>query len=311
MKNIIFIALAATVLLTQVSCAQQIKNAQTDTVKIYGNCGMCEKNIETAAFQKGVSKADWNVDTKMATLTFDGNKTNADEVLRRIATAGYDSDKYAAPDAVFAKLHTCCQYERPVNAETTTATTAEVAKPVTETPATETPAVVPPIVAEKPAQPVKVTATAQPNPDQLKIQLGEVLNAYYAVKNALVGDDSKTASAKAKELLTALEKVDMANFSEEQHGVFMPLDDKIKSDAEHISTVKDIAKQRDRFDTLSDNVFKVVKAFNVNAEPAYQQFCPMAREGKGAYWISKEKGVKNPYYGKSMLTCGKVTETLK
>lgn len=309
MKNIIFLALAATVLFTQVSCAQKIKNAQTDTVKIYGNCGMCEKNIETAAFQKGVSKADWNVDTKMATITFDGSKTNADEVLRRIAAAGYDSDKYAAPDAVFAKLHTCCQYERPVNVEATAATTADVM----EKPATETPAVVPPAVVTEPVPTTKteVAKPAQPNPDQLKSQLGEVLNAYYAVKNALVGDDGKTASTKAKELLTALGKVDMANFSPEQHGVYMPLAEKIKSDAGLISTAKDIAKQRDHFDTLSDNVFKIVKAFNVNAEPAYQQFCPMARDGKGAYWISKEKGVKNPYYGKSMLTCGKVTETLK
>lgn len=309
MKNIIFLALVATALLTQISCAQKISNAQTDTVKIYGNCGMCEKNIETAAFQKGVSKADWNVETKMATLTFDGSKTNADEILRRIAAAGYDSDKYAAPDAIFTKLHTCCQYERPVNAETTAATTAEVA----EKPATETPAAVPPVVEEKPAPATKTEAAApaQPNPDQLKSQLGEVLNAYYAVKNALVGDDGKTASAKAKELLTALGKVDMANFSPEQHGVYMPLAEKIKFDAEHIEETKDVSHQRDHFDTFSDNVFKVVKTFNVNDEPAYQQFCPMARDGKGAYWISKEKGVKNPYYGKSMLTCGKVTETLK
>jgi Protein of unknown function (DUF3347) len=108
-----------------------------------------------------------------------------------------------------------------------------------------------------------------------------------------------------------LSKVDMANFSPEQHRVYMPLAEKIKSDAGIISKSKEIVKQRDHFDTLSDNVYKVVKAFNVNAEPAYQQFCPMARDGKGAYWISNEKGVKNPYYGKIMLTCGRVTETLE
>lgn len=308
MKNIIFLALGATVVLTQVSCAQQISNSQTEIVKIYGNCGMCEKNIETAAFQKGVSKADWNVDTKMAILTFDASKTTADEVLRRIAAAGYDSDKYAAPDATFAKLRTCCQYERPANVEATAAMTADVL----EKPATETPAVIPPAVATEPAsttktQEVKLTL---PKPDQLKSQLGEVLNAYYEVKNALVSDDGKTASTKAKELLTSLGKVDMVNFSPEQHGVYMPLAEKIKFDAEHIEETNDVSHQRDHFDTLSDNVFKVVKVFNVNAEPAYRQFCPMARDGKGAYWISKEKGVKNPYYGKSMLTCGKVTETL-
>ena len=301
------VALAATVIFTQIACAQFINNAQTETVKIYGNCGMCEKTIETAAFQKGTVKADWNKDSKMATLTFDGNKTTADEVLRRIAAAGYDSDKYAAPDAVYASLPACCQYERPVKAETTATTAAMEHNHAEETPAAE-----PPVIAEKTTTATKKEEPmpAQPDPEALKRQLGEVLNAYYAVKNALVADDGTTASARAAELLTALGKVDMANFSPEQHSVYMPLAEKIKFDAEHIEETKDVSHQRDHFDTLSDNLFKVVKTFKVNAEPAYQQFCPMARDGKGAYWISKEKSVKNPYYGKSMLTCGKVTETL-
>jgi copper chaperone CopZ len=305
MKNIIFIALAGIFSITQIACAQQIKNAKTESVKIYGNCGMCEKNIETAAYQKGVAIADWNVDTKMATLTFDSNKTNASEVLRRIAASGYDSDQYAAPDAVFAKLHTCCQYERPANAATTTAVTPTEAS---EKPATETP-----VVAQEPAPTKKVAeqAPAQPNPGQLKSQLGAVLNAYYEVKNALVGDDGKKASAKATELVAALGKVDLANFKEAQHSSYTALAEKIKLDAGIIANTKNLSKQRDQFDTLSDNVFKVVKTFEVNDEPAYQQFCPMAKDGKGAFWISKEKGVKNPYYGKSMLTCGKVTETLE
>lgn len=303
MKNIICLAVAAISTIAQIACAQQIKNAQTEAVKIYGNCGMCEKNIETAAFQKGVSKADWNVDTKMATLTFDGSKTNADEVLRRIAAAGYDSDKYAAPDAVFAKLRTCCQYERPVKGETTAPPAAEVA----EKPAPETP-----VVAEKPAPATKTVQAppAQHNPDQSKSHLGAVLNAYYAVKNALVADDGKTASTNASELLVALDKVDMTKFSQEAHVMYMPLAEKIKLDAGHIAKTNDVSLQREHFDTLSDHMFTVVKTFKVNDEPAYQQFCPMANDGKGAYWISKEKEVKNPYYGKSMLTCGKVTEIL-
>lgn len=45
--------------------------------------------------------------------------------------------------------------------------------------------------------------------------------------------------------------------------------------------------------------------------PIYYQFCPMANNGKGANWLSKENVVKNPYYGSMMLSCGKVTETIK
>ena len=53
-----------------------------------------------------------------------------------------------------------------------------------------------------------------------------------------------------------------------------------------------------------------VQLFGVN-ENVYIQFCPMADNNKGAYWISLEKEVRNPYYGEAMLTCGEVNATLK
>ncbi|WOC51691.1 mercury transporter [Bergeyella porcorum] len=90
----------------------QIKNAKTETVKIYGNCSMCETTIENAGNVKKVAQVDWNKDTKMATITYDVKKTNQDEILKRIALAGYDSDKFLAPDDVYAKLPECCLYER-------------------------------------------------------------------------------------------------------------------------------------------------------------------------------------------------------
>ena len=96
------------------SCEAQIKNSKTETVKVYGNCGMCKKTIETAANEKGIIKADWNVETGMLTMTYDAKKTSQDEILKKIANAGYDSDKFTAPDKTYDGLHGCCQYERPV-----------------------------------------------------------------------------------------------------------------------------------------------------------------------------------------------------
>jgi hypothetical protein len=50
---------------------------------------------------------------------------------------------------------------------------------------------------------------------------------------------------------------------------------------------------------------ELVKPSDKVNQPVYYQYCPM----KKAYWLSKEKDIKNPYYGSSMLTCGKVAET--
>jgi copper chaperone CopZ len=79
------ILMAITVLLSFTACNAQIKNAKTESVKIYGNCGMCETTIEKAGNKKKVAQVDWNKDTKMATLTYDPSKTNQDEILKRIA----------------------------------------------------------------------------------------------------------------------------------------------------------------------------------------------------------------------------------
>jgi hypothetical protein len=83
MKSIIL--LAAVVLLSTTACQSQINNAKTETVKVYGNCGMCETTIEKAANKKKISKADWNEETKMASITYDSKKTTLDAVLKNIA----------------------------------------------------------------------------------------------------------------------------------------------------------------------------------------------------------------------------------
>ena len=89
--NLISKISAATILLFSFSsCNAQIKNAKTESVKIYGNCEMCEKTIETAGSVKKIANVDWNKDSKMATITYDSTKTNQDEILKRIALAGYD-----------------------------------------------------------------------------------------------------------------------------------------------------------------------------------------------------------------------------
>ena len=84
----------------------------------------------------------------------------------------------------------------------------------------------------------------------------------------------------------------------------------IKEDAEHISDTKDIKHQREHFVTLSKNIYALIKV-SKQETPTYYQFCPMANNGKGANWLSKENTVKNPYYGSMMLNCGKVVETIK
>lgn len=281
------ILMAITLLLSFTTSNAQIKNAKTESVKIFGNCSMCETTIEKVGNLKKVAKVDWNKDTKMATITYDAKKTTQDEILKRIALGGYDSEEFLAPNDVYAKLPECCQYERKAQ------TVAKVEIPKIDDPKVE-----------------KHDHTAITETKQEVTQLKTVFDNYFAVKDALVKTDGNTASTKAKELLAVINAIKMDKLSTEEHTVWMKVMKDLAFDAQHIADTKDASHQRDHFITLSKNMYALIKV-SKQETPTYFQFCPMANDGKGANWLSKENAVKNPYYGSQMLTCGKVVETIK
>ncbi len=85
---------------------------KTETIKVSGNCGMCKDRIEAAAKVDGVTKADWNKDTKLLTLVYNPAMVKSDDVQKKVAAVGHDTEKFKAPDAVYAKLPGCCKYDR-------------------------------------------------------------------------------------------------------------------------------------------------------------------------------------------------------
>ena len=89
------------------------QNSKTEKFEVYGNCGMCEKRIEKAATSlDGVTKADWDKDTKMIEVTFDSKQINVDDVHKAIADVGHDTDKVTAKDNTYNDLPGCCRYDR-------------------------------------------------------------------------------------------------------------------------------------------------------------------------------------------------------
>ncbi|KIO53483.1 DUF3347 domain-containing protein [Flavobacterium hibernum] len=137
-------------------------------------------------------------------------------------------------------------------------------------------------------------------------QLQSVYDAYFTVKDALIKSDAKLTSAKAKDLLTAITAVKMDKLKSDEHTAWMKVMKKLTADAKSISTSSDLKKQRETFKSLSKSTYELIKV-SKSSQVVYKQYCPMA----DADWLSKEKAVKNPYYGSSMLTCGNVVETIK
>lgn len=275
--------MAITLLLSVAFTNAQIKNAKTETVKIFGNCGMCETTIEKAGSLNKLASVDWDKDTKMAAITYDSAKTNPDEILKRIALAGYDSEKFLAPTDAFNTLPGCCQYER----EAKVAEKMEMSSMNT-------------MGGHDNHSDVSVTTKEQVN--QLKL----VFDDYFLLKDALVKTDASVASMKAKELLTAIATVKMEDLKMEEHMAWMKVYKELGSDVKSISETQDIKIQRDFFKSVSKNMYELMKVSKTDT-PTYYQYCPMVK----ANWLSKENEVKNPYYGSKMMSCGKTVETIK
>ncbi|WP_185188488.1 TonB-dependent receptor domain-containing protein [Chryseobacterium gallinarum] len=79
---------------------------------VRGNCASCKARIEKAAKDVGADGAEWNAEKQTVTLDFDSSKTSSDKILKAIADAGHDNEKYKATDAVYNSLPGCCLYDR-------------------------------------------------------------------------------------------------------------------------------------------------------------------------------------------------------
>jgi copper chaperone CopZ len=91
---------------------QKSKNASYE-IPVNGNCKMCKKRIEKACYSvKGVKKAEWHQDHQDIHLVIDETKCSAEDVAKAIAAVGHDTSSVKAEDAIYDKLHSCCNYER-------------------------------------------------------------------------------------------------------------------------------------------------------------------------------------------------------
>ena len=148
-------------------------------------------------------------------------------------------------------------------------------------------------------------------PNKFQNQLKEVFDDYILLKDALVNDNSEEAQTVAKNIGKNLAKVDMKLLSDnEAHNHWMTIQKELKNSASAIEKNSNIAAQRGHFKHLSAHMISSVRLFGIN-QTVYSEFCPMADNNKGAYWLSLEKEIRNPYYGEAMLTCGEVKETLE
>ncbi len=130
--------------------------------------------------------------------------------------------------------------------------------------------------------------------------LDSLLNIYYHLKNALVEDNLEGSKSSVVILKNfASQELQLEN----KHPLFNLLHNIIESE--------NLEETRFYFESLSKFIYHSFKKSKIKStSTVYKQFCPMAFKNKGAFWLSAQDDIKNPYFGESMLECGIVEEEL-
>jgi Cu(I)/Ag(I) efflux system membrane fusion protein len=145
-------------------------------------------------------------------------------------------------------------------------------------------------------------------PEEFRKQLTAFVQSYLPIKDALVKTDVKATQNSIKPAKSSLANVDMKLLGNKAHDIWMDLLSPIQNSLDKIAQTSDVEEQRKHFEILSDNLIEAVEYFGVVDNTIYRQYCPMAFRDQGAYWLSSEKEIRNPYFGDKMLTCGEVKE---
>lgn len=125
--------------------------------------------------------------------------------------------------------------------------------------------------------------------------VSKIYQNYLNIKNALVSDNADGASKYATEFVKSVESVN-------HNSIPKSISENLKKNAKQIADGKNIDSQRTSFAKLSTDMSSLSTSYKLDDNIVYVIYCPM----KKANWLSSEEEVKNPFYGKSMLTCGSV-----
>ena len=141
-------------------------------------------------------------------------------------------------------------------------------------------------------------------------QLKSVFDAYINLKDALIKGDFKMANQYSKAMSTNLSKVDMKLLKGDAHNDWMTISKSLTGFTKQFENASDLKGQREVFKPMSEQFILAIEKYGINQE-VYAQFCPMADNDKGGYWLSIEDKILNPYFGDQMLGCGEVAKKIQ
>ena len=146
-------------------------------------------------------------------------------------------------------------------------------------------------------------------PNAFKQQITALADAYFKVKNGLVADDTEATKSALTHVEASLSKVGMEGLIGQPHDHWMALKQQLAKAVKMMRDEETLDGLRQHFTMLSENMLDVTESFGLEKDKVYKDYCPMAFDYKGAYWLSETEEILNPYFGDAMLYCGEIKQT--
>jgi Cu(I)/Ag(I) efflux system membrane fusion protein len=141
-----------------------------------------------------------------------------------------------------------------------------------------------------------------------------LLDSYYSLKDALVASDTVKANAASLQLALNADSLKTADIQGDTSGMIRETAQSfamtISGSARALPAENGIENKRKELNMITDALWSLTRTVRYDGQKVYYQFCPMAFDNSGAYWLSDNNEIRNPYFGSKMLTCGEVTDSL-
>ncbi len=138
-----------------------------------------------------------------------------------------------------------------------------------------------------------------------------IIQDYYTLSDAFIEEDMAKVIAGTQTLRTSTSILKKVLSTDTLRPNYNTLLDPLMVSIEEVAKAQnDIEYKRIPFSGLSNHVYELLQSIELSGTTIYHQYCPMAFNDKGAYWLSPYEDIQNPYFGKKMLECGETEDRI-
>lgn len=174
---------------------------------------------------------------------------------------------------------------------------------------------------KKEKKPKQQALAVSKHSESFNANVGNFLTDYEKLSEAFVKWDSTEVVPIAQTLIKDLDSMNLDELKKDSSAIYetaAAFIENAKGDLQTIAAETKIRPQREVFNNLTDNVYQFLNTVRYDREKLYLQQCPMAFDDvQAAKWLSKKEEIRNPYlglkdpkYGKGMLSCGETIKTI-